>query len=72
MATVLKNVTNLFTIVGDYLLYGKVRNQPLLLSGMLLNIEWESGLCWHSCACQCSVASSQTWPVMLKNACGGT
>ena len=25
MATVLKNVTNLFTIVGDYLLYGKVR-----------------------------------------------
>lgn len=24
MATVLKNVTNLFTIVGDYLLYGKV------------------------------------------------
>ena len=25
MATVLKNVTNLFTIVGDYLMYGKVR-----------------------------------------------
>ena len=24
MATVLKNVTNLFTIVGDYLLHGKV------------------------------------------------
>ena len=24
MATVLKNVTNLFTIIGDYLLYGKV------------------------------------------------
>jgi GDP-mannose transporter len=25
MATVLKNLTNLFTIGGDYLLYGKVR-----------------------------------------------
>lgn len=31
MATVLKNVTNLFTIVGDYLLYGKVRPQPMAL-----------------------------------------
>jgi len=29
MATVLKNVTNLFTIVGDYILYGKVSKHPL-------------------------------------------
>ena len=43
MATVLKNVTNLFTIVGDYLLYGKVCQTPnnfkasfqLLLNGLL-------------------------------------
>ena len=36
MATVLKNVTNLFTIVGDYLLYGKVHFIPFPLFGMFL------------------------------------
>ena len=71
MATVLKNVTNLFTIVGDYLLYGKVHIILFCLFGMLLNIEWQSGLRWHSCACQHCAASSQTWPSMLRNACGG-
>ena len=28
MATVLKNLTNLFTIFGDYTMYGKVRASP--------------------------------------------
>lgn len=28
MATVLKNLTNLFTILGDYTMYGKVRSMP--------------------------------------------
>ena len=39
MATVLKNVTNLFTIVGDYLLYGKVHILPFCLSGVLFKIK---------------------------------
>ena len=37
MATVLKNLTNLFTIGGDYLLYGKV-GPALLRSGKALCI----------------------------------
>ena len=35
MATVLKNLTNLFTIGGDYMLYGKV-GQALPRSGSVL------------------------------------
>ena len=44
MATVLKNVTNLFTIVGDYLLYGKVHILPFCLSGVSFKFNWGSGL----------------------------
>ena len=69
MATVLKNVTNLFTIVGDYLLYGKVHIPPFCFSGMMLNIKWGIGVCWHSCACQQCATSSQTWPPMSRDAC---
>ena len=37
MATVLKNLTNLFTIGGDYLLYGKV-GQPSCSQAALLGV----------------------------------
>ena len=56
MATVLKNVTNLFTIVGDYLLYGKVRRWALLallcmsvLSGFITDLTFNDAEClWRS------------------------
>jgi hypothetical protein len=34
MATVLKNLTNLFTILGDYTMYGKVRHSHVIATSM--------------------------------------
>ena len=51
MATVLKNLTNLFTIGGDYLLYKKVGVSYSQLRAVQAYFLYFVDLTWEPCAC---------------------
>lgn len=60
MATVLKNVTNLFTIIGDWWLYGRVYNAGVWVALLLMTL---SAICGAATDLAFS-ASGYTWQMV--------